>query len=124
MTGSYLCDAASAGASAQRAAIAATIGGRLIGDARVIIAVGQALDGRAAAKEELGAAGIADRPTALAVIELEQRAALPDRNDVLHHFGLGLDVLLIHRSERRIAAHGRAREPHHAGRARLARPRR
>src|SRR5262249_33460744 len=56
--------------------------GRLIGDARVVRAVGQAGDGLAAAKEEIGMAWIADRPAAGLLVELEQRAAAANRRDV------------------------------------------
>src|ERR1051326_7355976 len=103
--------AARSAASPHRASVAAPVRGRLISDPRVVVAIGQALDRRAAAEEELGGAGVADRPAALALVELEQRAALPDRYDVLDQLGLGLDILLVHRGERRIAAHRRACEP-------------
>src|SRR5437870_5235940 len=49
--------------SSERPPIAADVG-RLIGDARMVGTVGQAGDGLAAAEEEVGAAGIADRPAA------------------------------------------------------------
>src|SRR5215471_21410597 len=62
--------------------------GRLIGDARVVRAVGQAGDGLAAAKKEVGMAGIADRPAAGLLVELEQGAALAKRDDVVDEFRL------------------------------------
>src|SRR5690349_15402369 len=66
----------------ERAALAAQVG-RLIGHARVIGAVGQAGHRLTAAEEEVRLAGIADRPTAGVFGELEQGAALADRNDVI-----------------------------------------
>src|SRR5262245_60093723 len=68
--------------SPERPAVAPHIGG-LIGDARMIGAVGQAGQRLAAAEEEVGAAGIADRPAAGVLVELEQRAALTDRDDIV-----------------------------------------
>src|SRR5262249_16227318 len=59
------------GSTPKRSPVAAHMG-RLIGDARVVRAVGQAGDGLAAAKEEIGMAGIADRPAAGFLVELEQ----------------------------------------------------
>src|SRR5262245_66081365 len=66
----------------ERSPIAAHMG-RLIGDARVVRAVGQAGDGLAAAKDEVGMAWVADRPAAGLLVELEQRAALAERDDVV-----------------------------------------
>src|SRR6185437_7536507 len=107
----------------RRAAFAAPIGGWLIGDARVIGAIGQAGDRIAAAEEEIAAARIADRPPAGLLVQLKQRAALADRNDVVDQlrFGLGLD--LIGMRQRGIAADHRTPDAQHVGRrARLARP--
>src|SRR5262245_32438123 len=59
---------------AGRAPVAPPVGDRLIGDARMITAIRQALDRLAAAEEEVGRAGIADRPVALVLAQLEQRA--------------------------------------------------
>src|SRR5436190_13972272 len=73
--------------SAKRRAAVATQVRRLIGDARVIGAVGQAGHGLAAAEEEVGAARIADRPAAGHLVQLEQRAPLADRNDVVEDLG-------------------------------------
>src|SRR5436309_1244134 len=66
----------------ERSPVAAHMG-RLIGDARVVRAIGQAGDGLAAAQEEVGMAWIADRPAAGLLIEFEQRAALAERDDVV-----------------------------------------
>src|SRR5262249_1548360 len=57
--------------------------GRLIGDARVVRAIGQAGDGLAAAKEEVGMAWIADRPAAGLVVELGQGGAPAGRGGVV-----------------------------------------
>src|SRR4029079_6339293 len=111
-------------AARRTVAVTPTIDHRLIRDARVIAAVGHALDRLTAAEEELGRARIADRPTALVVVELKQRATLPDRNDVLDELGLGLDLELVRIGERGVAAHLRAHAQHVRVRAWLARTRR
>ena len=43
-----------------------------------------------AAKEEIGATGIADRPPACAAAQFEQRAALRGRNICIHHRIVGV----------------------------------
>ena len=63
--------------------------GRLIGDARVMGAVGQAGDRLATAEEEVGANGIADRPAAGLLGEFKQCAALTEWDDVIDQLGLG-----------------------------------
>src|SRR5262249_16217999 len=93
------------------------------GDARVVRAVGQAGDGLAAAKEEVGMAGIADRPAAGFLVELEQRAALADRDDVVDQLGLQLDIELVGLGERGVAPYRRPRTQHMPMGARLARAR-
>src|SRR5437660_5245913 len=108
--------------------VAAPLVRRLIGDTRLVAAIGQADDRFAAAEEEVRVAGIADRPVALVFAQLEDRAALADRDDVLERLGLGLDLGLVGRDrlggERGVAAHGIAHAAEHVrGRARLARPR-
>src|SRR6267143_850297 len=55
--------------------LAAAITGRLIGDPRVIRAIGQAGQGLAATEEEFRTGGIADRPMAGRLIQLQQTAA-------------------------------------------------
>src|SRR6476646_2681065 len=106
----------------ERAPGAAQVGG-LVGDARVIGAIGQAGDRPAAAEEEIRLAGIADRPAAGFLGELEQGPALTHGNDVVDQFRLGVGVEGIGMGERGIAAHGRPRNPHHMlMRAGLARP--
>src|SRR3954470_9065474 len=55
----------------------------LIGNAPVITAIGCPGVCLSTAEEEVGLARIADWPVALILVELEQRAALPDRDDVL-----------------------------------------
>src|SRR4051795_11567525 len=56
------------------ARLPAAVGGRLVGDARVMSAIGQALQRLAAAEEEIRAGRIADRPMAGALAEFQQRA--------------------------------------------------
>src|SRR5262249_1108387 len=110
--------------TADRTLVAAAVGGRLIGDARAIGAVPQAFDRVAAAEEDLRRAWIADRPMTLRIAQLEQRAALTDRDDVLDQFGLGLRLELVEsvRGQRGIAAQRRTRHAHHVRRCtRLAR---
>ena len=108
----------------ERTAVAPYVG-RLIGDARMIGAVGQAGDAMAAAEEEIGTAGIADRPAAGLLGELEQRPALAERNDVVDHLGFRLGIELVGMSKRGVAPHRRAGDPHHVRMgARLARARR
>src|SRR5712691_5200163 len=88
-------------------------------------AVGQAGDGLAAAEEEVGAARIADRPAAGLLGELEQGAALAERNDIVDQLGLGLGVELVGMRQRGIAPDRRTRDPQHVRMdARLARARR
>src|ERR1043165_1212116 len=84
---------------------------RLVGDARVIAAIGNPRGGLAATEEEVGLARIADRPAALVVVELEQRAALSDRDDILDRLDLRLHVVVVGRlrGERGVAAYHRAR---------------
>ena len=70
-------------------------------------------------------AGIADRPAAGLLGELEQGAALAERDDVVDQLGFRLDLELVGMRERGVAAHRRARDPQHVRmRARLARARR
>src|SRR5262249_57136928 len=87
--------------------------GRRIGDGRVVRAVGQAGDGLAAAKEEVGMAWVADRPAAGLLVELEQRAALADRDDVVDQLRLELDIELVGLRERGVAPYRRSRDPQH-----------
>src|SRR5262249_53456048 len=96
----------------ERSPVAAHMG-RLIGDARVVRAIGQAGDGLAAAKEEVGVAWIADRPAAGLLVELEQRAALADRDDVVDQLRLQLDIELVGLGERGVAPYRRPRDPQH-----------
>src|SRR6476659_2488763 len=85
--------------SERRLAIAALIR-RLVGGARVIVAVGQAFQRLAAAEEEFGGRRIADRPAAGVLVELQERAALPDRDNILDQLWLGLLIHLIGQRER------------------------
>src|SRR2546430_8476890 len=87
--------------------------GRLIGDARVIGAVGQARERLAAAEEEVGATGIADRPAAGLLGEFEQCAALTEWDDVVDQLGLGLHIKFVGVRKRGVAPHRRARYPQH-----------
>src|SRR5579875_57675 len=105
----------------RQAPVAAPLVGRLIGHAGMIGAIGQFVDGFAAAKEELGAAGVADRPMTRPIVELEQCLALRDRD----FDQVRLEIRLVVVGERGIAAHRMARHPQHvAAGTRLARPRR
>src|ERR1043166_971342 len=109
-------------------AVAAAFVRRLISDAAVVAAIGQADDGLAAAEEEVRMTGIADRPMALLFAQLEEGAALADRDDVLERLRLGLDLRLVGSGsvsgERGGAAYRVAKTAEHGGgRARLARPR-
>src|SRR5215510_5541680 len=81
----------------------------------MISTIGQALDGLAAAEEEIRRAWIADRPMAFAFGQLKNRAALPQRDDVLNQLGLRLEFRLITMQWRqcRIATNPRARNSHH-----------
>ena len=110
--------------SARRLAVAAAVVGRLIGDARVIGAVGQAAERLAAAEEEIRGARIADRPAAGLFVEFEQRAALP----IGMMFSIELRLRLEFQSRRPAPArYCRAiagRGTRIMWRARLARPRR
>src|SRR2546430_4525572 len=107
----------------ERPPVAAHVG-RLIGDARVVRAVGRAGDGLAAAKKEVGMAGIADRPAAGLLVELEQGAALARRDDVVEEFRLQLDLELVGLGERGVTPNRRPRDPQHVRMgARLARAR-
>src|SRR3954464_7256004 len=69
--------------------------GGLIGDAGVIGAIRQARHRLSAAEEEVLAARIADRPAARLLRKLEQRAPLPDRDDVVDQFGFDLDLVIV-----------------------------
>jgi two-component system phosphate regulon response regulator PhoB len=96
----------------RRPPIAAQVG-RLIGDTRMIRAIGQAGRRLTAAEEEVRAAGIADRPPAGRLRELEQRAPLTDRNDVVEDLRLGLHIVVVGVRQRGIAAYRVARDPQH-----------
>src|SRR5262249_46840343 len=75
--------------------VTTAIGRWLICDAGMISTIGQALDGFAAAEEEIRRAWIADRPMALAFGQLKNRTALPQRDDVFNQLGLRLEFRLI-----------------------------
>src|SRR3974390_801831 len=106
-------------AAERRSLVAPAVGGRLVGDARVVRAIGELVDGIAATEEEIPAAWIADRPAAGLFGELQQGLALLNRDFDRFRLRLGL----VCKSERCVAADGRTRHPHHARRARLVRPR-
>src|SRR3979490_888759 len=59
---------------------AAPPGGRLVGDAGVAHAVGQALDLLASAEAKIRGTGLVDRPAALSRAQFKQRAAAPVRD--------------------------------------------
>src|ERR1044071_3505968 len=73
---------------------------RLIGNAPVISAIRCSGGGLATAEEEVRLAGVADRPVALFLVEFEERAALPDRDDVLDRLRLGLRLVIVGRHMR------------------------
>src|SRR5262249_56436443 len=95
-----------------RTPVAATIGRWLIGDTRMVGAIRQTRDRIAAAEEELGAAGIADRPAAGLLGQFQNGAALANRDNVLDELrnNLGLDLVGVHESG--IASDGAASDPH------------
>src|SRR6516225_5243481 len=64
---------------------------RLVGDADVAHAIGEAIKRRVAAEAEVRRARLVDRPAAFACTQLEQRAAAPgeDRNVLQARDGLG-----------------------------------
>src|SRR5579859_4995714 len=94
-------------------AIAPAIDRGLIGDARMMRAVWQALQRLAAAEEELGTAGIADRPVAGILREFEQGLALIHRNHIVVGDGIVLRLGLEGVGERGVAARHRTRDAHH-----------
>ena len=105
-------------------AVAAAIGGGLIGDARVMRAIGQARERLAAAEEEFRARGIADRPVAGGLVQFEQRQPLAHRHHIVEGDRIGLHLDLEGVRERGVAARNRTRHPHHLlRRTRLALPR-
>ena len=93
--------------------VAPTIRRRLIGDARVVRAVGKARERLAAAEEEVGAARIADRPMAGVLGQFQKRLALAHRHDVVEGDRIGLDLHLEGMGERGVAARDRTRDAHH-----------
>ena len=104
--------------------LAPAIGRRLIGDARVMRAIGQARERLAAAEEEVRACGIADRPVAGGFVQFEQRQPLAHRHHIVIGDRIGLELDLEGLRQRGVAARHRARHPHHVlGGARLALPR-
>src|SRR5882724_12706878 len=60
--------------------LAAAIARRLVGDARMMRAIGQAGEGLAAAEEEFRTGGIADRPVTGGLVELQLRQSLAHRH--------------------------------------------
>src|SRR5438067_7450606 len=93
--------------------LAAAVRRRLVGDAAVITAIRHAHHRLAAAEEEIRLSGIPDGPVAFFLIELDQRAALTDRDDVLDQLRLGLEIVFIGgaRCERGIAAYRSSHAP-------------
>src|SRR5262249_8102894 len=96
--------------------VAATVGGGLIGNARMVRAIGQSCDRVAAAEEEFRAAGIANRPSTGLLGQFQNGAALTDRDDVLDEFRGGFHLDLVGMRERRVAANGAASDPQHVRR--------
>src|SRR5260221_13028829 len=58
-------------------------------------------------------AGIVDRPAAGLLVELEQGAALANRDDVVDEFRLQLDLELVGLGERGVTPYRRPRGPQH-----------
>ena len=81
--------------------LAAAVAGRLIGDPRVMRAIGQAGQRLAAAEEEFRTGGIADRPVAGGLVEFQQRQPLAHR----HHVVVGDRIRL----QSRLRTHAPAR---------------
>src|SRR5207237_8232103 len=94
-------------ASYQGPTVATTIACRLVGDARVISAVGQPGRRLAAAKEEVRAARVADRPAAGLFSEFQDAAPLPHRDDVVDVLGFRIHVVVVDWRQRGGAAHYR-----------------
>src|SRR5215831_9193784 len=92
----------------KRTLVAPAIADRLIGNAAMIGAIGLLIYGVAAAEEEISPAGIADRPSAGFLIQLQQSLALLDRN--FDQLRFRLDVIVI--GEGGIAADRWSRHPH------------
>src|SRR5580692_10707279 len=78
-----------------RAAIAAAVARRLIGDPRMVAAIGRAGAGLTAAEEEVGAARISNRPAASVFGQLEDGAALAERNDIVDQLRLRLLLEIV-----------------------------
>src|SRR5882724_5431022 len=93
--------------------LATAVACRLIGDARVVRAIGQAGERLAAAEEEFRTRGIADWPMAGGFVQFQQRQALAHRHDVVKGYGIRLQLGLESMGERGVAARDRARDPHH-----------
>src|SRR3569833_690939 len=87
-----------------RPAITPTVARGLVGDARMVCAIGQATERLAAAEKELAAARIADRPVAGLFRQFEQGAALVHRHHVIERDRIGFGLDLIGMSERGVAA--------------------
>ena len=101
--------------------LAAAVAGRLVGDARVMRAIGQALQRLAAAEEEFRTGGIADRPVAGGLVEFQQRQPLAHRHHVIVGDRIRLHFHFEGMGQRGVAARLRTRHPHHVlGRTGLA----
>src|SRR5947207_7785574 len=102
-----------AGKLARGAPLSAPVRRRLIGDAAVIATIRHAGQRFAAAEEEIRLAGVSDRPVAFFVVELDERAALSDRDDIFDQLRLWLGIVFVGEacSECGIAAY---RGPHTA----------
>src|SRR3569623_3326721 len=96
-----------------RPAITPTVARGLVGDARMVRAIGQATKRLSAAEKELAAARIAARPVAGVFRQFEQGAALVHRHHVVERDRIGYGLDLIGMSERGVAARHRAGDAHH-----------
>src|SRR5438105_12030981 len=73
--------------------LAPAVAGGLVGDARMMCAVGQAGQRLAAAEKEIRAGGIADRPMASGFIQFQQRHSLAHWNDIVVGDRIGFQLV-------------------------------
>src|SRR5947209_14374552 len=105
--------------------LAPAVAGGLVGNARMMRAVGQAGQRLAAAKEEIRAGGIADRPMASGLIQFQQRYSLAHWNDIVVGDRIRFQLDFESMRQRGIAARSGTGDPHHVlGGPRLALARR
>src|SRR5712664_1237438 len=91
--------------------LAAAIARRLIGDPRVMCAIGQAAQRLAAAEEEFRTGGIADRPVAGRLIQFQQRQPLTHRHHIVVGDGIRFQLDFESMGQRGVAPRDRTRNP-------------